>query len=166
MSFLDAMDVYFRGEKTVGMAVVPVGLLLGVAAVWLIRWYGGGFGKGMGIPLAVAGAVMVIGGPLLVRTVNARGDRLTEVHGEDAAAPVVEEAARMKKVNASWPLLKTAWTVLIVVALLLLFAVRKEWVQGLALAFLVLATTVMVVDVFAERRARVYTEQLHALGSW
>jgi hypothetical protein len=42
----------------------------------------------------------------------------------------------------------------------LLLFVHREWASGLGLALLVTATMLFVVDVFAERRAGVYTAAL------
>ncbi len=41
MSFLQAMKVYFRGERGTGLALAPVGLVLVAAAIYLSQWYGG-----------------------------------------------------------------------------------------------------------------------------
>jgi hypothetical protein len=160
MSFLEAVDVYFKGEKSLAMVLIPLGILLLGLGVWLWRWYGGGLGKGMGIPLAVVGLGMVVGAPIFINTVSNRVERLERSFKEDARAPVVEEVARMKKVNANWPILKGAWAVLIGVALLLLFTVKKDWVTGLALALTLICAMVMIVDVFAERRAEIYADRL------
>ncbi len=66
----------------------------------------------------------------------------------------------MERVNENWPRIKIVWTVVMVAALVLLHLVRKEWATGLALAFLLLMTTLLFTDVFAERRAIVYTKAL------
>ena len=52
------------------------------------------------------------------------------------------------------------WPIVIVVALGLLQAVRREWATGLGLALLLLMTILYFTDVFAERRAERYTHAL------
>src|SRR5688572_2927249 len=160
MEFLQAVDVYFRGEKQLGWALVSVGAVMLLAGVGFWRWYGGGFGKGLGIPLLVVGLIAAFGGPMLVRTVVKRQDRLAAEHKEDAARPIAAEAERMKGVNAAWPILKAAWAGLILVSLGLLFFVHRDWVQGLALALILICGVLLVVDSTAERRALVYSERL------
>jgi hypothetical protein len=66
----------------------------------------------------------------------------------------------MASVNANWPRLKVAWSVVIVAALVLLLFVGREWASALGLSLLLMATTLFFVDVFAERRAEGYTTAL------
>jgi hypothetical protein len=160
MEFLHAVDVYFRGEKQLGWALVSVGAAMLLAGVGFWRWYGGGFGKGLGIPLAVVGLIAAFGGPMLVRTVVKRQDRLAAEHEVDAAKPIAGEVERMKGVNAAWPILKISWAALILVSLGLLFLVHRDWVQGLALALIVVCAVLLIVDTTAERRALIYSERL------
>jgi hypothetical protein len=59
----------------------------------------------------------------------------------------------------------TAWAVVIAIALVLILAVRRDWSSGLGLALLLMATTLYFVDVFAERRALVYSEALRKVAA-
>jgi hypothetical protein len=162
MDFLQARESYFRGERFTGYVMVPVGAVALGAAIYLWKGQGTGLGRGMAVPLAIAGLAMLVGSLLFVRGVNARGDRLTELHATDAAAPVAEEAARMEKVNGNWAALKITWTVVMCACLGVIFGVKREWVVGVALAMLMLAAAAMVLDTFAERRAEVYADRLAA----
>jgi hypothetical protein len=60
---------------------------------------------------------------------------------------------------------KAAWAVVIAVALGLIFAVKTDWAGGLGLSLLVLATLLMTIDTFAERRAHPYTAALERFAS-
>lgn len=160
MDFADIMHTYFRGEKYLGIVLVPVGLVALGFAVHLWRAHSGGFMWGMMVPLALAGCGMVAGGAFLAIKTDAQVAALDRQYGEAPADMVAAESARMDKVNANWPRLKMAWTVLIALSLIGLMAVHKDWATGLALAMLLMASLVMTVDVFAERRARVYTDGL------
>jgi hypothetical protein len=164
MGFLEAVEVYARGERLAGLALVPVGLCLVGAGLYLVIGYAGGLGKGMGIPLAIAGVAAAIGGGVLVKTVNDRQVQLAEAFEVEPDAPRAAEVTRMDKVNANWSVLKTAWSVTILVGLGLLFAVGRPWVQGLALALICLCALALVVDTFAEVRARLYADRLAALA--
>lgn len=160
MSFIDVLQEYFRGEKQVGvmLAVVGVGLLVG--AYWVFRTQVGGFAWGLVVPLAIVGLAFGGGGAFLA----SRSDRqITELAAEYERAPdelLAAEAPRMAKVNANWPRLKIAWSVVIVVAIVLLEVVRRDWATGLGLALLLVMTILFFTDVFAERRAIIYTEAL------
>jgi hypothetical protein len=160
MTFLEAVEVYFRGEKHTGLALVPVGIAFAGAGYYFWRVYGGGLGKGFGIPLLFAGVLAIAGGGILWKTVDARQGRLTGAHAADPAAPVAEEVARMDKVNANWPVLKYSWAALTVIALGLMLFVARDWVRGVALAVIVLCAVALVIDTFAERRAHIYSERI------
>lgn len=165
MDFLQAMESYFRGEKIAGYVLVPLGVIALGAALYLWKAQGPGLGRGMAVPLGIVGLGMLVGSIFFVRGVTARSHELTELHATDTAAPVAREAARMEKVNAAWIWLKVTWSVLIAASLLVIFAVKREWAVGAALAMLILASAVMVFDTFAERRAEAYADRLAALAS-
>lgn len=50
----DAIQTYFDGEKAFGAGIVPLGVGLGVCAVWVFRRKEGGFKWGLGLVLAFA----------------------------------------------------------------------------------------------------------------
>lgn len=160
MDLVDVMHAYFRGEKYTGIVLIPVGLVALGFVVHLWRCHSGGFMWAMVIPLALAGCGLIGGGAFLAIKTDKQVEQLDQQFRASPAEMVADERARMDKVNANWPRLKTAWTVLIAVSLVLLMAVRKDWVTGLSLAFLILGTTIMTTDVFAERRAEIYTDGL------
>jgi hypothetical protein len=164
MDFLEAMDIYFSGEKNTGLFLIPLGLCLVGFGVYMWRSYGGGFGAGMGIPLLIVGLGAAVAGGVLRGQVDNRGAELRELHSTDKTAPVVKELERMEKVNANWPLLKAAWTGLIVVCLGLIWLVKKDWVTGLALAFLLVCSVIFIVDMVAEKRAELYVERIQPLA--
>jgi hypothetical protein len=71
----------------------------------------------------------------------------------------------MERVNANWRRAMTGWAVVIVVALALILAVRRDWSSGLGLALLLVSTILYFTDVFAERRALVYTTALRKVAA-
>lgn len=164
MGFLEAVELYFRGERITGYLLIPVGVVAVAAGVYLWRVHGAPTARGMGIPLLIIGAAMAIGGPLLARTVNARQDRLEASFADSPAEPVAAELARIEKVNRNWRYLKIAWAGLAAVAFALVFAVGREWVHGVALALLIAVAALMVIDTFAEQRAVTYETHLRALS--
>ena len=160
MQLLEALTTYFRGERGIGMALVPVGFALLALAFYLWRTQSGGFMWGLVAPLVVLGLAGAAGGAGLVIRTDAQVAELTAQHAEDPAAMASAEAERMEKVNANWPRLKIVWLVLAAAAFTLLFVVKKDWAVGLGLALLLTSTLGMWIDVFAERRAEPYTQAL------
>jgi hypothetical protein len=165
MEFVDAMGEYFAGEKSTGLGVAAYGVVLAAAAFWLSRTQQGGFMWALAIPLGVLGLGALVGGIVLFAKTGPQLDALIELHRSDPAAFIAQELPRMQKVNANWPRLEAAWTVLIVGGLASVWLSGRDWLHGLALTLLVLGTTGMIIDVFAERRAKLYTARLTALTS-
>jgi hypothetical protein len=160
MSFTEILQEYFRGERQTGcgLAVVGVGLLAG--ALWVFRTQTGGFAWGLLAPLAFVGLAFGGGGTFLALRSDKQITELAARYERDPATLLAEEVPRMERVNANWPRLKIAWTVVIGVALTLLVVVRRDWASGLGLALLLVATILLFLDVFAERRAILYTHAL------
>ncbi len=163
MDFVDAMQAYFAGEKLTGIAFSCWGAVLLVGAAYLHRSQEGGFMWGIVAVLGVLGLGALVGGAFLAWKTGPQVDALVALYREDTAAFLAQELPRMQKVNANWVKLEATWTVLFVAALALLWLVKRDWATGTALGVLVLATSAMMLDVFAERRALVYTKHIEAL---
>ncbi|MCU0633627.1 MAG: hypothetical protein MUE41_02035, partial [Gemmatimonadaceae bacterium] len=78
------------------------------------------------------------------------------------AALLRAEVPRMQRVNANWPRYLALWAVCAVVGLVLRFGVPREWAHGVGPALLLVGAIGVVIDGFAERRAREYTQALEA----
>jgi hypothetical protein len=160
MSLADVMQEYFRGERQLGLGLAGLGLALGVAAVWVWRTQKGTFGSWLWVAGALLSLVLVSGGVALALRTGRQVADLTEQLERDSEAMVAAERARMASVNANWPRLKLGWGALTLVALVLLLVLHREWSTALGLTLMFVATTLFFVDVFAQRRAGVYTQAL------
>jgi hypothetical protein len=158
--FVEALQQYFGAERQVGWAMVGVGVGLLGAAAWAMRTQAGAFGWWLVGSFALLGLVFGVGGAALAVRSAGQLEAFTAQHASEPAGLVAQETPRMAKVNANWPKLKVAWTVIIVVALVLLQLQRKEWAVALGLVLLFVATLLFFTDVFAERRAELYTRAL------
>lgn len=163
MDFVDAMQAYFAGEKLTGIAFSCWGAVLLAGAAYLQRTQEGGFMWGIVAVLGLLGLGALVGGAFLAWKTGPQVDALVALYREDTAAFLAQELPRMQKVNANWVKLEATWTVFFVTALALLWLVKRDWATGTALGVLVLATSAMMLDVFAERRALVYTKHIEAL---
>jgi hypothetical protein len=163
MGLLEVMRGYFDGEKTTGIAFAIYGAVLLAVTFYLWRTQQGGFMWGIVVPLGIVGLGALVGGSVLAVKTGPQVDALASLFADDPVAFVAQELPRMQKVNANWPRLKLVWTIVIGLSLVVIWTVHKEWATGLALALLVAATSLMVLDVFAERRAKVYTAAIEVL---
>lgn len=160
MSFVEILQEYFRGERQTGIALAVAGVGLLGGAFWVLRTQSGAFAWALLVPLALAGLAFAGGGAALAVRSDRQITELAARYEKDPGALVAEEVPRMAKVNANWPRVKAVWTVVILVSLVLLMAVRREWASGLGLALLLVSTILFFTDVFASRRAEPYTGAL------
>jgi hypothetical protein len=165
MSFTDVLQEYFRGEKQLGIALAAAGVGLLAFAFWVFRTQTGGFMWGLLVPFVLVGLAFGGGGTFLAMRSDRQITELAARYEKDPNALLAAEGPRMERVNANWPRVKIAWTVIIGVALVLLHAVRREWASGLGLALLAIMTVLFFTDVFAERRAAIYTAALEEARS-
>jgi hypothetical protein len=159
----DALQTYFAAERLTGAILAIYGVVILGAAAYLHHTHTGAFMWGLVVPLGLLGLGAVVGGSVLAIKTGPQLDALIALATPELLA---QELPRMQKVNANWVWLKSTWTVLIAASLVVLWTVKRDGANGVALAFLVAASSAMVLDVFAERRARVYTAALeqHADG--
>lgn len=156
----ESLQTYFRGELLVGIGLTVVGVLVLVAAFWLWRTQSGAFAWWLVVPLTVMGLGAGAGGAVFAVKTQAQVARLVTQLETEPQALVAAELSRMEGVNANWPRVKIAWSIVIVVALVLLLFVHREWASALGLCLLLMTTTLFFTDVFAERRAAIYTSAL------
>jgi hypothetical protein len=182
MRLLDAITLYFQGEKIEALVfILPIGLLSLVFGGWLLSEGQGGFARGVAIPFILMGLVMsVVGGVVGYRTPSqvaaleaaltapAAGSPATgsPAAGSPAAgSPALElERARMEEVNRAWSGYLVIWAAFGVIGLALRFGVRDDMWQGLGIALVFFSGVGLLVDGFAERRARVYAGVLSSGG--
>jgi hypothetical protein len=55
--------------------------------------------------------------------------------------------------------------VIIVISLGLVIFFKKDWITGLALALILICSILLIVDVYAEKRAITYTEQIKLINA-
>lgn len=164
MDLLDALQTYFRGEKMTGLGLVPVGVVVSCFAGLLWRTESGGFRLGVAVPLLVIGLAGIGGGAgLAIRTAR-QVPALEQTYRADARAMVAQELPRMARVNRNWPRFKAIWTVMAALALVLLWAGGRPWTAGLGVSLLLVAALLVMIDVFAERRAILYTWALEHIA--
>ena len=163
MNLMHTMTTYFAGEKLEALVfILPIGLLSLVFGAWLLSEGSGEFTRGVAIPFVVMGLVMsVVGGVVGFRTPSQVRTLLAAI--ERSPGPALrDEHARMEKVNRAWPVYLAVWAVFGVVGLGLRFGTRGDLTQGLGIALVFFCGVCLLIDGFAERRARPYTAALKA----
>jgi hypothetical protein len=155
------MQTYFHGEKMEAwLFIVPLGVLALLFCAGLLKTDRSPFIVGFTSPVILLGLVLLItGGTVALRT----DSQLAQLVAQMASAPAqfaAEETARMAKVNAAWPIYLITWVSFVAVGLILRFALSAPWAHGLGIALVLFGGFGLVIDGFAERRAKVYTNSL------
>lgn len=164
MPFLEIMQEYFRGERAEALwFIVPVGLASLTFAAVVFRTQRDGFMWGVGAPFVVLGlALLVVGASVGLRTPG-QVEGLTALYQRDVAAFVAQELPRMEQVNRAWPVYLGTWVTFMALGLGLRFGLHADWAQGLGIALAFFGGVGLMIDGFAERRARPYTAALEQL---
>jgi len=160
------MHTYFRGERIEALYfIVPIGVAMVAFATVTLRAERGGFAWGLAVPLVLFGLFAIgIGAAVGLRTTGQVAAIEAGFHS-DPGAMVAEELPRMQKVNDSWPIYIGMWTTLVLVGLGLRFGLKADWAHGVGPAIILIGAMGFLIDGFAERRARPYTEALEALAA-
>jgi len=164
MKLLEIMTTYFHGEKIEALVfILPIGLLSLVFGAWLWSENASGFLRGVAIPFVAMGLLMtVVGGVVGFRTPR----QVETLQAAIAASPdtaLRDEHARMEKVNRAWPRYLALWGLFGIVGLVLRFATRGDFSQGLGIALVFFSGVGLLVDGFAERRAHPYAAALESV---
>lgn len=165
MSFPDVLHAYFRGERVESLYfLVPFGLACLTLAAVAVRVERGGFGIGLAVPMVLAGLVgLGVGGGAGLRT-PAQVAALEEKLQQGPQALLDVEVPRMAAVNRNWSVYLAGYTAFIGIGMVLRFAVRADWAHGLGIGLVFFGASGLIIDGFAERRARVYTAALDGLA--
>jgi hypothetical protein len=166
-----AMDAYFRGERLSALVfIAPIGALSIGFGAYQLSQERTGFSIGVALPFLLLGLVLLGAGLAIgIRTPNQVGT-LAALLRENVAEFLAVEVPRMQKVNAGWPTYIRTWGILIAFGVVLRFGVyrggtnmRAEWALGLGAALIFFGGAGLLIDGFAERRAKPYTAALEAM---
>ncbi|MBU3739928.1 MAG: hypothetical protein FGM55_13360 [Rhodoferax sp.] len=163
LKLLEAMTVYFQGEKIEALVfILPIGLLSLVFGAWLVADGGPGFARGVAIPFLLMGLLMSTVGAVVGYRTPAQLVHLQAAVAAEPQAATRAEVQRMDKVNGAWSMYLVMWAVFGVAGLALRFATQGGFTQGLGIALVFFAGVGLLVDGFAERRTHPYTAALAA----
>jgi hypothetical protein len=165
MSFIDAMQAYFRGEQIEAIAfIIPVGILLTAFGLIALKVERGGFAWGTAVPCVLFGLVLIaVGAGVALRTPGQVAE-IVKVFEQAPAVMIEKELPRMQKVNANFKVAFIAFGVAVAVGLALIFLIRTNWALGLGPALIPVGAIGFFIDGFAERRAIPYTSLLVELA--
>lgn len=164
MKFLETMLPYFQAEKIEALVfILPIGLLCLVFGGWLLSEGQPGFSRGVAIPFIAMGFVLsIVGGSVGFRT-PMQTAQIQQAYEADPTTALKSESARMEKVNRAWTWYLAIWVVFILLGLGFRLLAQSDFLRGMGIALVFFAGVGLVIDGFADRRARIYSDVLDEL---
>ncbi|GAA4351211.1 hypothetical protein GCM10023185_09690 [Hymenobacter saemangeumensis] len=152
------IELYFRAEKAESLVFVGAGVVAVTLAAWLLLGQRTALSTGLAIPLLLIGLTqLTVGGSVYLRTDRQQAE-LEAVYARAPAQFAAQEMPRMQQVNASFDLYKLVEIAFILIGTgLIYFRQQHDFWLGLGLGMLLQGTVMLAADIFAERRADVYT---------
>jgi uncharacterized membrane protein len=158
---------YFIAEKQESLLFLIVGIvavLLAVVFCFFIK-SNPSFFKGAAIPLLAIGLIqMVVGYSVYSRTDKQKANIAYNIGMEPVAYVKQTEQPRMKTVMRNFIIYRWVEIAFIIAGLVLIFLFRsnpdKSFWYGFGVALAIQATIMLGADYFAEKRGKVYTDEL------
>ena len=158
---------YFIAEKQESLLF----LIIGIAAILLavVFWFfiksNPSFFKGAAIPLLAIGLIqMVVGYTVYSRTDKQKKDIAYNIGIETVSFVKQTELPRMEKVMTNFVIYRWVEIAFIITGLVLIFLYRlnpgKTFWYGFGIVLAIQAAIMLGADYFAEKRGKVYTEEL------
>ena len=161
---------YFSGEKQESLLFLIVGFVAVLLAVvfWFFIKTNPSFYKGAAIPLLAIGLIqMTVGYTVYSRTDDQQKDIAYKIGMDPVSLVKQTELPRMKKVMKNFVIYRWIEIAFIFAGLVLIFLFRtdsdKTFWYGLGIALALQAVIMLGADYFAEKRGKVYTEELHRI---
>ncbi|MBL0055707.1 MAG: hypothetical protein IPP31_05825 [Chitinophagaceae bacterium] len=161
---------YFIGEKQESLLFLVLGITAIIAAIifyFFIKTHPACF-KGAAIPLMAIGLIQVtVGYTVYARSDKQRLDIAYTLGTEPVSYAKTVELPRMEKVMKNFGIYRWVEIVLALLGIGLFFYFRtnpeKEFLKGLGIALAIQALLMLGADAFAEKRGRIYTNELNKL---
>lgn len=159
----DHLTKYFLAEKHESLLFMLIGAAAIAAAIFLFK--NDSAYKGLAYPLiAIALIQLVVGGSVYFRT-DGQIKNLTEQFKNDPVAYKTDELARMQTVNNNFKIYKIIEIVLVLagIALTLMFR-QHQLLYAIAVGLMIQSSIMLVLDLFAEKRAEEYVKYIERSG--
>jgi hypothetical protein len=107
--------------------------------------------------------IAIIGGTVGFRT-PAQVAQIEQAYLANPADTLKEEGIRMKKVNDAWHWYLAIWVIFVILGLGLRLLTHSDILRGFGIALVFFAGVGLMIDGFADRRARIYSDVIYKLS--
>lgn len=161
---MDAVSSYFEAERAESLLFIGIGLLaLGASAYFFIARRAV-FYRGMALPLIAVAVIQVVVGATVALRSPQDAARVQAALQSRPALIAADELPRMQAVLESFVLYRWIEVALLLAgALLMATAGRSQRLRGAGMGLALQAALMLVLDLFAERRADAYLGFLTSL---
>lgn len=161
---------YFMAEKQESLLFLVVGIIAILLAVafWFFIKSNPAFFKGAAIPLIAIGLIQcIVGYTVYSRTDEQKKDIAYNMGLDPISYVRQKELPRMEKVMTSFVVYRWVEIVFIITGLILIFIFRlnqeRSFWYGFGVALAIQAMIMLGADYFAEKRGKIYTEELQKI---
>jgi hypothetical protein len=161
---------YFIAEKQESLLFLIIGMVAILLAIvfWFFIKSNPSFFKGAAIPLLAIGLIqIVVGYTVYSRTDKQKKDIAYNIGIEPVSFVKQTELPRMEKVMTNFIIYRWVEIAFIITGLVLIFIFKsnpdKSFWYGLGMALAIQAALMLCADYFAEKRGKVYTEELRKI---
>lgn len=162
MDFIQLTTSWHKGEVLQGKIMLGTGIVLLIVSI-LIYKYGESFYKGMIVPMLFVVLIMIgYGGYQIGKRAKELTHRI-EAFQNDPNEIVNAEIERSEKEDKQYARLIIIWSTMLIVASLIHFFVGKTFYKGLALGFVFLALSGLLIDNALHKRVVNYGRDLEKL---
>ncbi len=163
---------YFIAEKQESLLFLIVGIVAVLLAVlfWFFIKSNPSFFKGAAIPLLAIGLIqIVVGYSVYSRTDKQKTDIAYNIGMDPVSYVKQTEQPRMKKVMQNFVIYRWVEIAFIITGLILIFLFKsnpdKSFWYGFGITLALQAIIMLGADFFAEKRGKVYTEELQKISA-
>ena len=163
---------YFTGEKQESLLFLIVGIVAVILAVvfWFFIKSNPNFFKGAAIPLLAIGLIqMVVGYSVYSRTDKQKADIAYNIGMEPVNYVKQTELPRMKTVMKNFVIYRWVEIAFIITGLVLIFLFKsnpdKSFWYGFGIALAIQAIIMLGADYFAEKRGKLYVNELEKIAT-
>jgi hypothetical protein len=158
------IESYFNAEKQESLIFILIGFAGLIIATYFILKLTQPYFQGMSYPIIGIALIQLIVGSSVYFSSDKNIKRVNNLVENNVDLINTEEIPRMEKVMKNFVLYKTIEIVFIISAILLHFIFNdKPFLKGFGLGLLVQSGFMLLLDLFAEKRGKLYLEFLRNL---
>ena len=162
MDLLKYTTEWVKGEIFQGKIMLGIGILLTIGSIAILK-NNNEILRGTLIPLGLILIVFLGYGSYQTFGRQSYLTKVTSVYNENPENAVKQEYEKALKDVKTYKLLKTAWTILIVISVIAYSFFSKDYYKGLSIGFIGLFLTTLLVDSLLLYRLETYLKGLNEI---